>query len=204
MAMIEITNLTVSYGHQPVLANFSATFAPSTITAITGFNGSGKSTLVSAIARDIEAAEGSISFNGKSIANYTLKELSKLRAVASQNHYYWLPYSVEEILQLGNDEVSTAAFTSVIEKLAITPFLQQSVTTLSGGQLQRVEIARAFLRETPVILLDEPFASQDLESIAKIESLMREARDAGRTVIFVAHERFEDLSWCDQVINLNT
>ena len=70
--------------------------------------------------------------------------------------------------------------------------------------MQRVEIARAFLRETPVILLDEPFASQDLESIAKIESLMREARDAGRTVIFVAHERFEDLSWCDQVINLNT
>ena len=201
--MIEITNLTVGYGHVVVLENFSATFAPSTITAITGFNGSGKSTLISAIAGDIQPMEGSISINGASLESYSLKELSRIRAVAVQSHYYWLPYTVQEILLLGNEDVIQDKFDSLLEALAITPFLQQSVTTLSGGQLQRVEIARALIRDTPLVLLDEPFASQDLESIARIEALLREARDAGRIVIFVAHERFEDLSWCDQVIDLN-
>ena len=201
--MIEITNLTVGYSHVVVLENFSATFAPSTITAITGFNGSGKSTLISAIAGDIQPMEGSISINGASLESYSLKELSRIRAVAVQSHYYWLPYTVQEILLLGNEDVIQDKFDSLLEALAITPFLHQSVTTLSGGQLQRVEIARALIRDTPLVLLDEPFASQDLESIARIEALLREARDAGRIVIFVAHERFEDLSWCDQVIDLN-
>lgn len=201
--MIEITNLTVGYSHVVVLENFSATFAPSTITAITGFNGSGKSTLISAIAGDIQPMEGSISINGASLESYSLKELSRIQTVAVQSHYYWLPYTVQEILLLGNEDVIQDKFDSLLEALAITPFLQQSVTTLSGGQLQRVEIARALIRDTPLVLLDEPFASQDLESIARIEALLREARDAGRIVIFVAHERFEDLSWCDQVIDLN-
>lgn len=203
MAMIEIQNLTVGYEDRIVFSNFSATFLPATINAITGLNGSGKTTLLAAIAGDIKAREGSISLSNRGIQSYSQKELSQLRAVAAQNHYYWLPYSVEEILQLGHEEVSPARFSLVVESLAIAPFVKQSVTSLSGGQLQRVEIARALLRETPILILDEPFASQDLESVAKIKEILREARDAGTTVIFVAHERFEDLSWCDQIINLN-
>jgi ABC-type Mn2+/Zn2+ transport system ATPase subunit len=91
----------------------------------------------------------------------------------------------------------------LIEKLGISKYLYQRITTLSGGQLQRIEIARALLRQLPILMLDEPFASQDLQSIAAITDLLREEAAAGRTVLLVAHARRDDLSWCDQVIEIS-
>jgi ABC-type Mn2+/Zn2+ transport system ATPase subunit len=114
-----------------------------------------------------------------------------------------MAYKSIEILRLGNEDVSQERFDYLIEKLNIGSYLQESVTTLSGGQLQRIEIARTLLRELPLLMLDEPFASQDLASIEAIKSLLIEERAAGRTVILVAHMRREDLSWCDQIIELN-
>ncbi len=130
-------------------------------------------------------------------------ELSRLRAMAAQSHHYWMAFKSTEILRLGNEEVSQERFDFLIEKLNINGYLQEPVTTLSGGQLQRVEIARALLRERSLLMLDEPFASQDLASIEAIKGLLLEERAAGRTVILVAHLRREDLSWCDQIIELN-
>lgn len=81
-------------------------------------------------------------------------------------------------------------------------FLHQKVTALSGGQLQRIEIARAFMRDTPLVLLDEPFASQDVASIERMKEFMIAHKSAGKTIVIVAHAQSEELSWCDQVIDL--
>jgi ABC-type Mn2+/Zn2+ transport system ATPase subunit len=104
---------------------------------------------------------------------------------------------------LGHEDIASERFNYLIEKLGISEYLEQSVTTLSGGQLQRIEIARALLRQLPIVMLDEPFASQDLKSIDAIRELLKEEAAAGRTVLLVAHARREDLSWCDQVIEMS-
>lgn len=203
MAMISASALALSYGEREVVSDFSATFAQGTITAILGANGAGKSTLIAALAGDIAPTRGDLSINGVSITALTRRELSQLRSLAQQSHSYWMAYTTEEILRLGNDDISQERFNYIVEKLGATEYLNQRVTTLSGGQSQRIEIARALMRELPIVLLDEPFASQDLKSISAITELLQEERASGRTIILVAHVRREELSWCDQVIELS-
>ncbi len=202
--MITCSRLTLGYGDRRVLTNFSAQFKAGTISAILGANGCGKSTLLTALAGDLIPRSGEIALNEKSISEYTVKDLSLLRSVAAQSHQYWMAYTTSEILHLGHDSVGPERFRYLTDALGLESFLNQSVTTLSGGQLQRIEIARALLRESPIVLLDEPFASQDLASISKIQELLIAERAAGRTIILVAHARRDDLSWCDQIIELET
>lgn len=201
--MISCRDLSISYGTRLVVSDFSATFAAGTVTAVLGANGSGKSTLLAALAGDLAPSAGEIVLNERALNSYNSNELSRIRAMAAQSHHYWMAYKSIEILRLGNEEVCQEKFDYLIEKLNIGFYLQEPVTTLSGGQLQRIEIARALLRELPLLMLDEPFASQDLASIEAIKGLLIEERDAGRTVILVAHMRRDDLSWCDQIIELN-
>jgi iron complex transport system ATP-binding protein len=201
--MIALTSVTCAYGKKVVISDFSAHLPSGSITAITGPNGSGKSTLLAAIAGDIESALASIQLNGKLLSQYSLKDLASIRSVVSQSHYYWLSYTVREIIGLGNGDVDTHRVEDVCKRLGIEPYLEQNITTLSGGQLQRVEIARALVRPTSILLLDEPFASQDLASIKTITDVLINERESGRTIVLVAHSRETDLQWCDQIINLD-
>jgi iron complex transport system ATP-binding protein len=201
--MISVSNLNLSYGSRQVVSDFSASFEQATITAILGANGTGKSTLIAAIAGDISPVSGHITIKDASIESMGREELATLRSVAQQSHNYWMAYTTKEILRLGNEDVAEERFNYLVTKLGIDSYLEQRVTTLSGGQSQRIEIARALMRELPILLLDEPFASQDLTSIAAIVELLKEERAAGRTVVLVAHERADELTWCDQIIELN-
>jgi iron complex transport system ATP-binding protein len=201
--MISASHLDLSYGERTVLKDFSATFASGSITAIVGANGTGKSTLLAALAGDLVPSRGDVTVNDQPIASLNRTQLSQLRSLAQQSHSYWMAYTTEEILRLAHGDISDERFDYLVEKLAIAPYLQQRVTTLSGGQSQRIEIARALMRELPIIFLDEPFASQDLKSMDAIIELLQAERAAGRTIVLVAHARSEDLAWCDQIINLN-
>lgn len=201
--MISASALTLTYGDRLVLEDFSATFSKGTITAIIGANGSGKSTLLAALAGDLLPASGVIALNGKPMNEMKRSELSQLRSLAQQSHHYWMAYTSAEILRLGHEEVAEDRFTYLIEKLGISDYLHQRITMLSGGQSQRIEIARALLRQLPIVMLDEPFASQDLRSISAIKELLQEESAAGRTVLLVAHARREDLAWCDQIIEIS-
>jgi ABC-type Mn2+/Zn2+ transport system ATPase subunit len=115
-----------------------------------------------------------------------------------------MAYPVEEILRMGHDAVSQERYEYLVDALDIRSILKQRITTLSGGQLQRVEIARAFMRDTTLVLLDEPFASQDVESTSRLIALMKSEKARGVTIILVAHEKREDLSWCDSVIEIES
>jgi len=200
--MIEIKELTLKRGHRDVISNFSCTISTGALTAIIGSNGAGKSTLLTAIAGEHYSTSGEILINGHSVASLNVEELSKIRSVAQQSHSYWMAYSTREILALGNDGTSQERTTEILRSLDMEAFLDQKVTTLSGGQLQRIEIARAFMRDTPLVLLDEPFASQDVASIERIEKFLIGEKSAGKTIVIVAHARQEELSWCDKVIEL--
>lgn len=202
--MISIKSLTCGYGKKVVISNFSAEINEGTITSITGPNGSGKSTLLAAIAGDFEGAKSNIFFGGRALSDYSLKDLAAIRSLVAQSHYYWLAYTVREIIALSNSDIDSKRIEDVCNRLGIEGFLDQSITTLSGGQLQRVEIARGVVRPTQLLLLDEPFSSQDLASIKRITELLIDERKVGRTVVLVTHSRETDLQWCDQIIDLDT
>jgi iron complex transport system ATP-binding protein len=90
---------------------------------------------------------------------------------------------------------------AVMQALDMKRFENQSVTTLSGGEAQRIEIARALIRDTPIYLLDEPFSAQDVASKARIIALLKGLRDKGKTVLVIAHIDKNSLTWCDQIID---
>ena len=201
MALITIEKVSIIRGGKNVLTDFSASIEPGKITAIIGPNGSGKSTLLGALAGDLPIASGMITIAGRDLKEISVGEQSQLRSVVLQNRNYWLSYTARELIEMGQGPAELARVDSVMKSLDMTRFENQSVTTLSGGEAQRVEIARALIRDTPIYLLDEPLSAQDVQSKARIIALLQELRDQGRTVLVIAHIDKSSLSWCDQIID---
>lgn len=200
--MIEISHLSVFRGKREIFKDFSASIPAASITAITGANGSGKSTLLAALAGDLEYQSGEIKYSSQELREISLQEQATIRSVVLQNQSYWLSFTAREVISMGQGSDSLARIDSILEVLDMTSFADQAVTTLSGGQSQRVEIARALIRNTPVYLLDEPLSAQDSQSKKRIISYLKTLRDQGKTILVIAHIDRDSLSWCDQVIDL--
>lgn len=201
MALITLEKVSIIRGGKNVLTDFSTSIEPGKITAIIGPNGSGKSTLLGALAGDLPITSGMITIAGRNLKEISAVEQSQLRSVVLQNRNYWLSYTVRELIEMGQGPAELARVDAVMQRLDMTKFENQSVTTLSGGEAQRVEIARALIRDTPIYLLDEPLSAQDVQSKARIIALLQELRDQGRTVLVIAHIDKSSLSWCDQIID---
>jgi ABC-type cobalamin/Fe3+-siderophores transport system ATPase subunit len=200
MALIKIDDVTIVRAGKEVVSHFSAEIAPGKITAIIGPNGSGKTSLMSALAGDLPIASGSISFDGKDLSGISTQEQATIRSVVQQNRNYWLSYTVREVIEMGQDEESLQRVDHIMSALEINGFANQKVTTLSGGEAQRIEIARALIRDTDIYLLDEPLSAQDSGSKQRIISLLSQLRDQGKTIVIIAHIDKGALTWCDQVI----
>ena len=201
MALITIEKVSIIRGGKNVLTDFSASIEPGKITAIIGPNGSGKSTLLGALAGDLPIASGMITIAGRDLNEISAVEQSQLRSVVLQNRNYWLSYTARELIEMGQGPAELARVDAVMKSLDMNRYENQSVTTLSGGEAQRVEIARALIRDTAIYLLDEPLSAQDVQSKARIIALLQELRDQGRTVLVIAHIDKSSLSWCDQIID---
>jgi len=199
--MIEINHLTVARGKRIVVDNFSATIAPASITAITGPNGCGKSTLAQAIAGDLKYQSGQITIAGRELQTITLEEQAELRSVVEQNRNYWLSFTAREVIAMGQSKANLARMEGVMQRLQIAEYADQSVTTLSGGQAQRIDLARALIRDTPIYIFDEPLSAQDSQSKVRVIEEFKAMRSAGKTLIVIAHSDRESLSWCNQIID---
>jgi ABC-type cobalamin/Fe3+-siderophores transport system ATPase subunit len=199
--MIEINHLTVARGKRIVVDNFSATIAPASITAITGPNGCGKSTLAQAIAGDLKYQSGQITIAGRELQTITLEEQAELRSVVEQNRNYWLSFTAREVIAMGQSKANLARMEGVMQRLQIAEYADQSVTTLSGGQAQRIDLARALIRDTPIYIFDEPLSAQDSQSKVRVIEEFKAMRSAGKTLIVIAHSDRESLSWCYQIID---
>lgn len=200
MALITIKNATISRTNRRVIENLSLDIQEGTITAIVGANGSGKSTLIGAIANDYPLDSGSISINGINLKDLSLVEQSQLRSVVSQDQFFWLAFTVRQVIEMGQLHKNLSQVDLIASQLGIAKIIDQSVLTLSGGQLQRLAIARALVSDTPIYLFDEPLASQDTQSRADLISLFGAMRDQGKTIVLVMHSEVSELDWCDQII----
>jgi ABC-type cobalamin/Fe3+-siderophores transport system ATPase subunit len=200
MALIEIKSVRVMRERNQVIADLSVEIQAGTITAVIGANGSGKSTLIGAIAGDYPLDFGQIFIGGRNLSELSLAEQSRLRSVVTQNQFFWLAFTVRQIIEMGQSGENLSRVDSVLSQLGISEIIDQSVLTLSVGQLQRVAIARALVCDTQIYLFDEPLASQDKRSRTELISLFCKMRDEGKTIVLVMHSEKSELDWCDQVI----
>ncbi len=102
---------------------------------------------------------------------------------------------------MGQSKADLERMEGVMQRLQIAEYADQSVTTLSGGQAQRIDLARALIRDTPIYIFDEPLSAQDSQSKVRIIEEFKAMRSAGKTLIVIAHSDRESLSWCDQIID---
>ena len=194
--MININKISIELGGKQIITDFSDQIPGASITVILGPNGCGKSTLLNAIAGDIKPTTGTITIDETNPALTPASKLSKLRAMAIQNQNYTLGFTVKQIIEMAGDSKE------IIEALSLTQLADRQVTTLSGGEAQRVSIATAIAQNTPVLLLDEPLAAQDIENRERIIKLLQKLAANGTTVVLVAHSSESELNWADKVINL--
>ena len=192
--MISINNISIKLGGKEIISDYTDHIPSASITVILGPNGSGKSTLLNAIAGDIVPTSGTITIDAINPALTPSSQLAKLRAMAIQNQNYTLGFTVKQIIEMAGDSEE------VIEALGLTSLANRLVTTLSGGEAQRVSIATAIAQKTPVLLLDEPLAAQDIENRAKIIELLKKLAANGTTVVVVAHTNESELTWANKVI----
>jgi ABC-type cobalamin/Fe3+-siderophores transport system ATPase subunit len=192
--MININKISIELGGKQIITDYSGQIPGASITVILGPNGSGKSTLLNAIAGDIKPTTGTITIDEINPSLTPPSQLSKLRAMAIQNQNYTLGFTVKQIIEMAGDSKE------IIEALVLTELADRQVTTLSGGEAQRVSIATAIAQKTPVLLLDEPLAAQDLENRERIIKLLQKLAVSGTTVVLVAHSSESELTWADKVI----
>jgi iron complex transport system ATP-binding protein len=150
--------------------------------------------LLAAIAGDIAPTKGTITIDDLHPILTPPSQLAEIRAVAIQNQSYSLGFTVKQIIEMAGPSEE------VMRALELTSLAERQVTTLSGGEAQRVSIATAIAQKTPVLLLDEPLAAQDGGSRKRIIELLKVLAESGVTVVVVAHSNESELAWADKVI----
>jgi ABC-type cobalamin/Fe3+-siderophores transport system ATPase subunit len=192
--MITINEITIVIDGREIIYDYSEQIPAGSITAIVGPNGCGKSTLLAAIAGDMAPSKGTITIDDVHPILTQPSQLAKIRAVAIQNQSYTLGFTVKQIIEMAGPSEA------VMQALDLISLANRQVTTLSGGEAQRVSIATAIAQQTPVLLLDEPLSAQDVGSRKRIIEFLQNLALTGVTVVVVAHSNESELTWADKVI----
>lgn len=197
--MLEVQDLSVSYGSCKIVDGICFTAQPGQWLMIVGPNGAGKSTLLSAISCGVDHA-GSVKLKGREVRDYKAAELATRMGVLMQHHSVNYSFSVDEVVRLGRYAYSGGFFAGagdddddkVQEALELTGMLakrDQSVLTLSGGELQRTFLAQLLAQDPELMLLDEPSNHLDLIYQKQVFALVKEwLAKSGRAVISVVHD----------------
>lgn len=208
--MITFTKISASYdGKNQAVQEVSFTINKPAIVGIIGPNGAGKSTFIKAALQLIEGS-GSVNSDGR-----PLKDFQKNIAYVEQKSAvdYTFPITVAEVVSLGLypelpffKRLKTKDWQKVEEALALVKmsgFSQRQIGELSGGQFQRVLIARTLLQEAEFIFLDEPFVGIDAASEAIILDILKRFRDEGKIIFIVHHDLGKVREYFDELVMLN-
>ena len=207
---IEVKNMSFGYGEKEVLHQISLSVPQGSSCAIVGPSGAGKTTLVGLIARFWDVKEGQITLGGRDVREYTSGSLLKNFAIVFQNVYLFED-TVENNIRFGRPDASEDEIIAVAKKACCHDFIMtlpdgyqtkigEGGSSLSGGEKQRISIARAILKDAPIVILDEATASVDPENEQELQKAIRELTK-GKTILMIAH-RLSTVRTADQIIVL--
>ena len=196
--MIQIANISCGYEQKEVLSGLSMNLQGSDFAVIVGPNGAGKSTLLYAILGFIPLYSGNIHIDGKELALYTRRDLARIIAYVPQETVFQFDYSVRDIVLMGRYPIlqlmqsygdeDRSAVDKVLEQLGLSSLRERYFSQLSGGEKQRVLIARALVQETAYIFLDETLSQLDINHQIEIMQLLRQIHsDSGKSILLISH-----------------
>lgn len=205
---ISYQNVSFAYDHKNVIENVSFSLPENSTLAIVGPSGSGKTTLCYLLARFYDVNHGSISIDGHDIREMTCDTLLRYISIVFQ-HVYLFHDTILNNIRFGRPEASIEEIKEAAKKAACHEFIEnlpngyntmlgEGGSTLSGGEKQRLSIARAILKDAPIVILDEATASVDPEN----EHLIQQAISAlvkGKTLIVIAH-RLNTIQFADNIL----
>ena len=205
---IQLDHVSFSYDKRKIIDDVSMSIPEKTTTAIVGPSGGGKSTLCNLIARFWDVDEGEVSLGGINVTDYSMNSLMNNFAFVFQRVYLFAD-TIENNIKFGNQEATHEQVVMAAKKACCHEFISQlpdgyntvigeGGATLSGGEKQRISIARAIMKDAPIIILDEATANVDPENekelIEAIDALTKE-----KTIIMIAH-RLKTVRNADQIV----
>jgi iron complex transport system ATP-binding protein len=216
MNIIEVKNLKFSYTRQSVVfTDLSLQVKAGSFSAVAGPNGSGKSTLLNLLCGLLKAKSGSIDIEGSKIESYSSKKLARRVAVVRQEFVPVFGFSVIETVMMPRVQyLDGLGFESPADRQIVNESLEATDTTslssrplgqISGGERQRVFIARALAQDTPILLLDEPTSFLDLKYQVGIYDLLKKMQlEKGKTIVVVTHDINLAAQYCETVLLLSS
>jgi subfamily B ATP-binding cassette protein MsbA len=193
---IKFSNVSFSYGETPTLTDINVHVSPGTVCALVGPSGAGKSTFANLIPRFYDVTSGILAVDGIDIRDLRISDLRKHIAVVPQDPFLFNT-TILENLRMGDPSSDRGQIIKAAKQAFAHEFIEQlpdkydtlvgeRAVLLSGGQKQRLAVARAFLRNAPILILDEATSSLDSESEEKIQTALRQLMQ-NKTVFIIAH-----------------
>ena len=204
--MLKVENIVYGTKQIEILHGVSLEVKKGEFVGVIGPNGSGKSTLLKNIYRMLTPKAGDIVLDGKSLLKMSNRQMAERRAVVAQEGEANFDFTVGEVVQMGRypkkrlmetaNEEDKEAVKNSLKMVGMEKFLDRSFLSLSGGEKQRVLIARALAQETEMIILDEPTNHLDIGSQIKTLSLLK---NSGKTVLTALHDLSLAARFCDRI-----
>ena len=176
------------------------------LVGVIGPNGSGKSTLLKCIYRVLKPTGGAVWLDGRTLSDYSYKESARQVAVVAQHNYYNFDFSVRDVVMMGRSPHKRALerdnardhqmVARALETVGMADFARRSFATLSGGEQQRVILARALAQDTPCLILDEPTNHLDIKYQLQLMDIVK---GLDRTVIAAIHDLNIAAMYCDRL-----
>lgn len=205
--MIQAINLSYEVNNKKICNNVNLNIDKDIITGIVGPNGSGKSTFLKQIYGTLEPTKGQVLLNGVDIENYGAKELARKIGVMAQENSLEFTFTVGEIVLMGRSpylefysSYSLKDFELAREalmKVGLLDKINQNYRTLSGGEKQRVLLARLLTQNTPILILDEPTNHLDIGYQYKVLDIIKNLE---KTTIVAIHDLNFAIKYCDEII----
>ena len=209
---VELKNIYFRYETASVLHNFSATLTRGDFVGITGESGRGKTTLFNLLLGFLSPAEGEILINGSRTRSHEIAAYWPFISYVRQQGFFIHDTILKNITleeeQYNKERLEHAVTVSGLKKVlenfpeGINKMITEGGKNISGGQQQRIALARALYKEAPLILLDEPFNELDEEATHLLLQHFKELAAAGRLVLMITHDK-KSLSYCNKIISLD-
>ena len=212
--LIEIDRLSVHYGPRPVLREINLNVRRSEVMALIGPNGAGKTTLIRAVSGELKPSAGQVRLLGSDIANLPTAQRARRLAVVPQARNLPDAFTAWQTVMMGRTpylgwlgspgQKDSARVRWALERTASEDLAERPMGELSGGEQQRILLARALAQDTPILLLDEPTAHLDLRHQSGLLNLVRElAQEHGLAVLMALHDLNLVALYADQVALLS-